>query len=78
MKTPPARTRGARPNLYLVSAIDRELLEGYSSTPLTPYQWGFECSRYQQVYANPFPRQSAAWRSYESGHADARGQRAGI
>lgn len=73
----PTRTIGARPNLYLVSPADRELLEGYSSTPLTPYRMGFECHCYQRVYANPFPVSSAAWRSYEAGHADARAQRRG-
>ena len=78
MKAAPTRTKGERPNLYLVAPMDRELLEGYSSTPLTAYQMGFECCRYQRVYANPYPLQSQAWRSYEAGHADARAQRGGL
>lgn len=75
MKTAQTRTKGARANLWLVSPADRELLEGYSATPITPYQMGFECRRYQGVYANPFPPRSAAWCSYEAGHADARAVR---
>lgn len=72
MSATPTRAKGERPNLRLVSPEDRDLLEGYSSTPLTAYQMGFECCRYQGVYANPYPVRSAAWRSYDAGHADAR------
>lgn len=73
-KIAPTRTKGVKPNLYLVSPAVRDMIEGYSSTPLTPYQMGFESCRYQGVYANPFPLRSRAWRSYEAGHADARAQ----
>lgn len=78
MQTSPMRAKGAGPDLYLVSPLDRDLLEGYSATPMTAYSLGYECRRYQRVYANPFPRQSDAWRDYEAGHADARAQGAGI
>ena len=50
------------------------MIEGYSSTPLTAYRMGFECCCYQGVYANPYPVRSAAWRDYDTGHADARAQ----
>lgn len=75
MRASPARTKGEKPNLYLVSPADREMLEGYSSTPLSPYRMGFECCCYQRVYANPFPLRSQAWCNYEAGHTDARAQR---
>ena len=66
--------RPPRPNLNLVSPVDRELLEGFSCTPRTPYQVGFENCRYQRVYANPYSLHSEAWRRCEAGHADARAQ----
>lgn len=68
------RTKGSKPNLYLVSPAVRDMIEGYSSTPLTAYRMGFECCCYQGVYANPYPVRSAAWRDYDTGHADARAQ----
>ena len=72
------RTKGEHPNLYLVAPVDRELLESYSSTPLTPYQMGFECCRYQCIYANPYPTYSDAWRRYNAGHEDARAARVSL
>lgn len=78
MKSAQTRAKGAAPNLYLVSPMDREMIEGFSCTPRTAYQIGFENCRYQRVYANPFPVHSAAWCSYEAGHADASAQRRGL
>lgn len=66
------QTKGEKPNLYLVSPVDRELIEGFSATPRTPYQVGYETCRYQRVYANPYPSGSTAWWQCEAGHADAR------
>lgn len=40
--------------------------------PATPYQAGFEDSRYNQIYRNPFPLASNAWHEYDAGHEDAR------
>lgn len=40
--------------------------------PATPYQAGFEDSRYNQIYRNPFELGSDAWHQYDAGHEDAR------
>jgi len=63
-----------RPNSFFVSPVDRELIDGYSCTPRTPYQVGFETQLYQRVYANPYPLHSQAWHQCDAGHADARAQ----
>lgn len=40
--------------------------------PASPYRRGFEDTRYNHIYANPYRPGSPAWHKYDAGNQDAR------
>lgn len=62
---PPAASTGS-------ATGHRACRDGRGCGPATAYQAGFEDSRYNQIYRNPFTLGSDAWHEYDAGHEDAR------